>query len=169
MNTKYAYKYTEIYIYIYIYIYVCVCVCVYISINGIIKPLQTLIAILEEIPSEISNMVKHIHQQSTTGKLPQALTITLAIQIYKKGKKNKPVNYRPISLICILCKVMENIILNYLWKHVTANNIILHNQHGFQTGLSCKTQLVEAVHDWALTPNNRKGNKSPSSRLLQSF
>lgn len=65
-------------------------------------------------------------------------------------------NYHPISLTCILCKVMEYIVLSHMWAHLNTNNIILHHQHGFQSGLSCDTQLIQATHDWASSINNRK-------------
>ena len=42
-----------------------------------------------------------------------------------------------------------------MWKHLGANNIILPHQHGFRSGLSCETQLVKAVHDWAASMNKR--------------
>ena len=95
-------------------------------------------------------------QSYTTGKLPQAWTTALVTPIYKKGNKSNPVNYRPISLTCILCKVIEHIVLSHMWKHLSANDVILNHQHVFQTGLSCQTQLVEAIHDWASSMNNNK-------------
>ena len=114
--------------------------------------------VLKETASEISTIFQHIFQQShTTGKLPQAWTTALVTPIYqKKCKKSNPANYRPISLTCIICKVVEHIVLSHMWKHLNANDVILHHQHGFQTGLSCQTQLVEAFHDWASSMNNNK-------------
>ena len=32
--------------------------------------------------------------------------------------------------------------------------IILHFQHGFQSGLSCESQLIETVHDWMMALDN---------------
>ena len=54
-----------------------------------------------------------------------------------------------------MCKVMEHIVLNHMWKHLGANNIILPHQHGFRSGLSCETQLVEEVHDWTVSTSKR--------------
>ena len=48
---------------------------------------------------------------------------------------------------------MEHIVLSHVWKHLNRNNIILPHQHGFRSGLSCETQLAEAVHDWAASMN----------------
>ena len=60
-----------------------------------------------------------------------------------------------LTLTCILCKVMEHIILSNMWKHLHKHNIILHFQHGFQSGLSCESQLIETVHDWMTAMDNK--------------
>ena len=100
-----------------------------IGVNGVRKQLEALkphkasgpdeipARVLKETASEISTIVQHIFQQSyTTGKLPQAWTTGHVTPIYKKGNKSNPVNYRPISLTCILCKVMEHLVLSHMWK-----------------------------------------------------
>ena len=43
---------------------------------------------------------------------------------FQKGDKTDPANYRPISLTCILCKTMENIIASNLCKHFNQHNIV---------------------------------------------
>ena len=35
------------------------------------------------------------------------------------------------------------------------HNIILHSQHGFQSGLSCESQLIQTVHDWITGIDNK--------------
>ena len=35
--------------------------------------------------------------------------------IYKKGDKKEAGNYRPVSLTCILCKLLEKIVKRELW------------------------------------------------------
>ena len=70
--------------------------------------------------------------------LPDDWLQVLITSIYKKS-----LNYKPISLTCILCKVMEHIM-----KHLHKHTINLHFQHGFQSGLPCESQLTETVHDW---------------------
>ena len=42
-----------------------------------------------------------------------------------------------------------------MWKHLHKNNIILHFQHGFQSGLSCESHLIETVHDWMTAMENK--------------
>ena len=50
---------------------------------------------------------------------------------------------------------MEHIIVSNMWKHLHKHDIILHFQHGFQSGLSCESQLIETVHDWMMALDNK--------------
>ena len=64
--------------------------------------------------------------------------------VYKsKESKSAPGNYRPISLTCILCKVMEAIIRDEIVSHLTDNKLINPSQHGFMSRRSCLTNLLE--------------------------
>ena len=58
-----------------------------------------------------------------------------------------PANYRPISLTCILCKVMEHIVASNLSQHLNRNNVLYGLQHGFREKRSCETQLIELVEE----------------------
>jgi hypothetical protein len=106
--------------------------------------------LLHDYATEIGPMLHYIFQQSyVTGQLPDDWRKANVTGIYKKGTKSNPENYRPVSLTCISCKIMEHIVLSHMSKHLAANNIIVENQHGFRQKRSCETQLIEAVHDWA--------------------
>ena len=50
---------------------------------------------------------------------------------------------------------MEHIIVSNIWKHLQKHDIILHFQHGFQSGLSCESHLIETVHDWMMALDNK--------------
>ena len=139
-----------------------------IGIDGVIKQLENLnqnkatgpdelpARVLKETAKQIAPIITQIFQQSyNTGKLPNDWLQALVTPIHKKSHKSDPANYRPISLTCILCKVMEHIILSNMWKHLHKHNIILHFQHGFQSGLSCESQLIETVHDWMTAMDNK--------------
>ena len=63
--------------------------------------------------------------------------------VFKKGSKSAAGNYRPVSLTCILCKVMESIIRDAIVTHLTKNKLILPSQHGFMKSKSCLTNLLE--------------------------
>ena len=77
--------------------------------------------------------------------------------IFKKGNRSLPENYRPISLTAIPCKLFQHIIVSKIWDHLNKHNIITNRQHGFRKGMSCETQLIEALHDWTEIMNQGQG------------
>ena len=50
---------------------------------------------------------------------------------------------------------MEHVIFSQIANHLEGNKILTFAQHGFRPGFSCETQLVTAIHDWALQLENR--------------
>ena len=58
-----------------------------------------------------------------------------------------PANYRPISLTSHISKVFERVIKSYLIKHLESQNLIKTNQHGFVSGRSTQTQLMQHYCD----------------------
>ena len=75
--------------------------------------------------------------------------------IFKKGDSSSPSNYRPISLTCSLCKVMETIIKDQIVSYLSANGLLSKEQHAFIARHSTVTNLLECVHDWSLSLHNR--------------
>ena len=75
--------------------------------------------------------------------------------VYKKGPKSKPENYRPISLTCICCKILEHIITSNIITHLDKNNLLFQNQHGFRSRVSCETQLIQFTQDLYNTLNDK--------------
>ena len=61
----------------------------------------------------------------------------------KKGKRDDPCNYRPISLTSQICKIMERIIRDRLVGYLEDNSILKSSQHGFRRKRSCLTNLLK--------------------------
>ena len=131
-----------------------------INLNGITKLLSNLRPdkaagpdeirpiVLRELRSEIAPIIQLIFERSlATGEVPSDWTKANVSPIFKKGDKSDPANYRPISLTCVLCKVMEHIIASNLTKHLNKHNILYDLQHGFRQKRSCETQLIQLVED----------------------
>ena len=66
-------------------------------------------------------------------------------------QKRMQVNYRPVSLTSIVCKVMEIIITQIILEHIKNTSLKCPQQHGFTTGRSTTTNLLEAVNIWSKT------------------
>ena len=84
-----------------------------------------------------------------------------ASPIFKTGEKSAAANYRPISLTCILCKVMEHTIASNIVKHLDSHGLMYDLQHGFRERRSCETQLVSLVEDLA-----RKASQGKQTDLI---
>ena len=66
--------------------------------------------------------------------------------IFKFGSKMSPGNYRPVSLTCIICKIMESIIRDDIVAHLVSNELLHISQHGFLALKSCQTNLLEYLN-----------------------
>ena len=78
-----------------------------------------------------------------TGEVPEMLKVSNITPIYKDGPKKLPKNYRPVALTSHLVKCFEKVIRNALVKHIEDNNLMNPNQHGFRSGRSCLSQLLQ--------------------------
>ncbi len=63
--------------------------------------------------------------------------------LFKKGDRDQPSNYRPISLISCIGKVMERVIFKHLFNHLSINDLIYKQQSGFLPGHSTVYQLID--------------------------
>ena len=81
------------------------------------------------------------------GVVPDEWKLANVTPIYKKGSKGLPGNYRPVSLTCILCKVMESVIRDTMVEHLTKKCLLRQSQHRFMKGKSTVTNLLEYMEE----------------------
>ena len=125
--------------------------------------------VLKELAIEISPILTLIFSKSyQSGEVPSIWRTAHVCPIYKKGKKSEAINYRPVSLTCIACKLMEHVVTSNIMAHVDRNNILNPLQHGFRTlGLSCDTQMVEFVDN--ITKNLDSGKQIDCLIFIMDF
>ena len=115
--------------------------------------------LLQSLAKEITPVVHFIFIQSLCiGELPTEWTQANVAPILKMDSKLRAVNYRPVSLTCIICKLFEHIICKHILAHLEEHKILTDLQHGFRSGRSCETQLVTTFQDLAQM-HNKKGSQ----------
>ena len=86
--------------------------------------------------------------------MPEVWKQAFVTPIHKKGERCKAENYCPISLTSTIGKILESIIRDQIYQHLTTNDLLVHNQHGFISGRSCTTQLFHAMDYWTSSLDN---------------
>ena len=106
--------------------------------------------LLKETANNVAPMLTLIYQATLKQRMiPADWKKALVAPIFKKGARTCPANYRPISLTCIPCKILEHIIYSHIFKHLNAHNILCQEQHGFRKYHSCESQLITTIDDIA--------------------
>jgi len=119
-----------------------------------IKPI-----ILRNLHQTVAPILQILFQKCyDTGQTPDEWRKANVSPIYKKGDKTEPANYRPVSLTCIACKLMEHVVCSALMRHVEGHRLLHPNQHGFRQARSCETQLLDFTH--SLLTCMHDGNQS---------
>ena len=77
------------------------------------------------------------------GIVPDVLKKSLITPIHKGGSRAEAANYRPVALTSHIIKIFEKIMRHHIVEHMVQNNLFNANQHGFTSGRSCLSQLLE--------------------------
>lgn len=126
-----------------------------VSDNFVLRELQKLnvskITGLDNIPAKflkdgdecIKTQVTHIINLSiSTNAIPSDLKEARVRPIFKKASQLEASNYRPVSILCIISKILERRVYVQLVDFLNKNNLIYENQSGFRSGFSTDTCLI---------------------------
>ena len=84
-----------------------------------------------------------------TGVMPATWKHARVSPIYKAGDKAECGNYRPISVLCGISKVIERHVHDALYIYLTQHSLLFSAQSGFRHGHSCETALLRMIDIWA--------------------
>lgn len=102
--------------------------------------------VLKELSIQLANPLSILFNKSIeVGKIPEDWKKADVVAIFKKGTRSDPGNYRPVSLTCVLCKVLETFVRDVIVQFMTDQLLYSGSQHGFRKNRSCVTQLLEVM------------------------
>ncbi|XP_014663381.1 PREDICTED: RNA-directed DNA polymerase from mobile element jockey-like [Priapulus caudatus] len=105
--------------------------------------------LLKEAAHEIAPILTAIFQQSYEhGELPADWKEARVTPVFKKGDRNASENYRPVSLTCVSCKLMEHVVSRHIMDHLDRYKILSAYQHGFRKLHSSASQFLMTTHDF---------------------
>ena len=97
----------------------------------------------------ISDSLTHIFNESITSSLfADEWKTARIIPLYKKGQRNVPGNYRPISVLPAISKIMETILYDQLYNYLSNFKLLSDSQFGFRKFHSTATALLDCTNDW---------------------
>ena len=101
-------------------------------------------------------MFAHLFQQSMdTGEIPKEWSLANICPLFKKSDRSLACNYRPVSLTCVPCKLLEHTVCSNIMAHLDKYKLLSDRQHAFRKGHSCETQLTTIINDWAKILDNK--------------
>ena len=113
------------------------------------------------------------------GTLPSIWKVAHITPVFKGGYRKDPLNYRPISLTCCICKLMESCIREMLWQFWFERSLMNPSLFGFTPNSSCTYQLLQYMDeitnsvdhgswiDAAYLDFSKAFNSVPHDRLLR--
>ena len=77
------------------------------------------------------------------------------LPLFKKSDRSLVCSYRPVSLFCVPCKLLDHIVCSNIMAHLDEYKLLSDRQHAFRKWHSCETQLTTVINDWAKILDNR--------------
>ena len=105
--------------------------------------------VLRELAAPLCRPLVDLFNHSLAdGRVPEEWKLGQVVPIHKKGPRSDPSNYRPVSLTSVTSKVLESLVRDALFEHMTMTGQLRECQHGFRPRRSCATQLLCALDEW---------------------
>ena len=98
--------------------------------------------LLKNAASEVAKPLAYlINLTIQTGEIPSAWKEARLTPIFKSGAKNDQNNYRPISVLPLVSKIMERAVQMQLLAFITENGVLSAYQSGFRRNILLKLRL----------------------------
>ena len=101
--------------------------------------------LLKEIINPLAHVLVEVFNKSmTTGEFPNIMKLAEVVPLYKNKEHYLESNYRPISLLTTISKILEKIMYQ-VYSFLQNTGQIYSNQYGFRANHSCEHVVGQAV------------------------
>ena len=98
---------------------------------------------LRDGANEIVSAISHIINLSLrTNTVPEDFKVARVVTLYKKGDRNYVGNFRPVSILPVISKIIERVVHNQISKYLDSNGLLFEHQSGFRQCHSTETTLT---------------------------
>ena len=128
------------------------------------------IKILKDAVEIVSGPLTKIFNRSLdTGVFPDLWKLARVAPIFKAGQKSELTNYRPISVVSILSRLLEKMAHDQLFSHMKDCGLLSDNQFAFRKLHNTQTSIMNITETWFRNINEQKTNLSVFLDLKKAF
>ena len=98
------------------------------------------------------------NQAITLSSFPDEWKIARVVPLYKNGQRSIPGNYRPISVLPAISKIMERILHDQLCNYLTKFDLFSDTQFGFRNFHSTAGALLDCTNEWYINLDRKMFN-----------
>ena len=126
-------------------------------------------AIIKDLHDYLPPIITPLFNESIdNNEYPDSLKYTKVIELYKAGDTKLPVNYRPISLLPIIAKLLDTIINKQLMNYLLGNKLISMTQYaGLQTQVEHNDSTTGSNKQPTQTKTQKHAHNSTIYRFIE--
>ena len=104
----------------------------------------------------VKPLTKIINQSIKEGKFPENWKKAIVTPVLKKGSTKDKNNYRPVSCLMVLSKVLEKVVCSQITDFMEQNDLLPENQHGFREHRSTMSAHANIQQEWAMNSDGKE-------------
>ena len=126
-------------------------------------------ALIYGAPELLGPLTRLINRTIETEQIPRGLKHAEVTPIFKAGDRLNPKDYRPISVLPLVSKVLERIIADQLVEYLESNGMLSTAQHAFRRYHSTSTCLLQLTEQIRESMDSRKATGVIALDLSKAF